>query len=148
MRRSELDNAWWVLPGERTKNGKPNRVPITSLANELLDTLPDSGDAIFPSARGAAGTLLVSSLAHAVRKVRFLGLRPWAPHDLRRTAATSMASAGVQPHIIDRLLSHTDSSVRAKHYDLYLYDSEKRDALERWEKILRHVAEIEERRYQ
>ena len=146
MRRSEFDGEWWMLPGERTKNGKRHRVPLTSLARELLETVPGTGDALFPAARGAKDTLLVSSLAHAVRKARFVDLRPWVPHDLRRTSATSMASAGVQPHIIDRLLNHTDPSTRAKHYDLYLYDSEKRDALERWEKILRRVAEIDYRR--
>jgi integrase len=143
MRLSEIEGEWWTLPGARTKNGKAHRVPLTPLALELLGRFTSDGDEVFPASRRAEGTLLVSSLAHAIQKSEFLGLRRWTPHDLRRTAATRMASAGVQPHIIDRLLNHTDPSVRARYYDQYLYDAEKRSALGEWEGILIRTANID-----
>lgn len=137
IRWSEIEGNWWMLPGSRTKNGKPHRVPLCETAHEVLELQRGDGDVVFPARRGTGATLLVNSLSRAIRNCGFFGINPWAPHDLRRTAATTMASAGVQPHILDRVLNHTDSSVRARHYDLYRYDSEKLAALEKWQEILR-----------
>ena len=57
-------------------------------------------------------------------------------HDLRRTGATGMAALGVPPFVISKVLAHKDSgggaAVTARHYNLYAYAEEKRDALERW----------------
>ncbi len=142
MRRSEIEGDWWTLPGVRAKNGKPHRVPLTSLAKELLASVGSEDDEVFPASRGPEGTLLVSSLAHAIREAEFVGPQPWTPHDLRRTAATCIASVGVQPHIIDRLLNPTDPSVHARHYDQYVYDAEKASAVNRWEATLRKSAGI------
>jgi site-specific recombinase XerC len=33
----DLDNALWVIPGARTKNGRPHRVPLTEQAVAMLD---------------------------------------------------------------------------------------------------------------
>jgi integrase len=52
-------------------------------------------------------------------------------HDLRRTATTVMASAGVLPHIIDRVLGHVPSGVTAEVYNKYEYGPEKRAALDK-----------------
>jgi len=54
-------------------------------------------------------------------------------HDLRRTAATRMAAAGVPRHHISAVLNHVEGSPAATRvYDRYSYDREKRGALERW----------------
>ena len=63
----------------------------------------------------------------------------FTPHDLRRTAATRMAEAGILPHTIARILNHTDRSVTALHYNLYSYDAEKKEALLRWEAELLQI---------
>ena len=59
-------------------------------------------------------------------------------HDLRRTAASGMAAAGVPREHIAHVLNHrtvTFSTVTAI-YDRYHYDAEKRAALDRWARVL------------
>jgi hypothetical protein len=55
---------------------------------------------------------------------------PWKLHDLRRTAKTLMARAGVRPDISERVLSHVIPGVEGV-YDCYSYLAEKRDALDK-----------------
>ena len=57
------------------------------------------------------------------------------PHDFRRTAASMMASAGIQRLVIAKVLNHVDRGVTAI-YDRHGYDAEKRVALETWERTL------------
>jgi integrase len=54
----------------------------------------------------------------------------FTPHDLRRTAASHMASLGFGV-VVDKVLNHTDQRVTAI-YDRYDYDKEKQQALESW----------------
>ena len=55
----------------------------------------------------------------------------FAGHDLRRTAASRMASAGVPRLVIGRILNHVDRGVTAV-YDRHSYDAEKHEALDIW----------------
>jgi hypothetical protein len=61
-------------------------------------------------------------------------------HDLRRTAASYMAEAGVDrfhiAHVLHRSVTH--STVTAI-YDRYRYDKEKRTALETWARLLESI---------
>ena len=54
MGKSELDltadDCWWTIPGERTKNGLPHRVPLTKTACVVLqEALAASGESEFAS---------------------------------------------------------------------------------------------------
>lgn len=150
MRKDELDANWetsndpgWTIPGERVKNGRTHRVPLSPLALDLIrEAVALSGDSpfVFPSPRGK-GPMLVSSLSHAIARSQFFGLDPFTPHDLRRSASTHMGrkECGVRPHVVSRVLNHIDQTVRAKHYDPYDYDDEKREALNAW---ARRLAEL------
>lgn len=53
----------------------------------------------------------------------------WTLHELRRTAKTLMARAGVRPDISERVLGHAIQGVEGT-YDRHDYLKEKRDALE------------------
>jgi hypothetical protein len=59
---------------------------------------------------------------------------PWSFHDLRRTAASGMASLGIAPHIVEAVLNHRSGTIRgvASVYNKYQYQPEQRAALERW----------------
>lgn len=52
-------------------------------------------------------------------------------HDLRRTAASYMASMGIQRLVISKILNHVESGVTAV-YERHSYDAEKRQALDTW----------------
>ena len=47
-------------------------------------------------------------------------------HDLRRTAASFMASGGVPRFVISRTLNHSEEKDITSVYDRYSYDAEKR----------------------
>ena len=67
-------------------------------------------------------------------------------HDLRRTAATRMAAAGVQRDHIARVLNHVEGGARATRvYDRHTYDGEKRIALETWARSLAAILEAKPR---
>ena len=57
-------------------------------------------------------------------------------HDLRRTAASLMASGGVPRFVISRILNHSADKDITSVYDRYSYDSEKRTAMEFWNRQL------------
>ena len=59
---------------------------------------------------------------------------PWRVHDFRRTAATGLAELGVLPHIIEAVLNHVSGhkSGVAGIYNRARYESEMREALQRW----------------
>jgi integrase len=64
-----------------------------------------------------------------------MGVEPFTPHDLRRTAATGMEEIGISPFIVGHVLNHvsvTKSTVTSRVYARYSYDKEKREALDLW----------------
>ncbi len=56
------------------------------------------------------------------------GIAPWVIHDLRRTARSLMARAGVRSEIAERVLGHVLPGVEGI-YDRHEYHDEKADAL-------------------
>ena len=148
----DLDHATWLIPGSRTKSGKPHLVPLSPVAVDLFRRaieIADDGQAgpspfVFPSPRDRTQPITPAALTHALRHVReALELERLTPHDLRRTGATNMASErlGISPFLIGRVLSHSTemggaASVTLTTYALYDYVKEKRDALCAWAELL------------
>ncbi len=156
----DYDNALWVIPGKRTKSGREMEVPLSSLALEILDTLPrfTGGDFVFTTTNGENP---VSSFSKSKRRTDTLILEaargqaeendqdpelmkpipPWRNHDLRRTARTGLAELGVPQIVAEKVLNHSERNVLVKTYDRHEYLAEKRDALERWALRLREITE-------
>jgi integrase len=134
MTRAELnDDGIWSIPGARTKNRKPHIVPLPPLARDLLAGLPRiEGGWVFTT----TGDTPVSGWSKI--KTRLDGLMgdvpAWRLHDLRRTAATTMAEIGVAPHIVEAVLNHISGAKAsvAGVYNRAAYAAEKKAALERW----------------
>jgi integrase len=144
MRWQDLDlrtAAWWTIPGELAKNGQPHRVPLTPDVVKIIkaqcsEDEPKSdarvfahlGESVKDRAKKAGAAL------SRVLKFQFRG------HDLRRTAATRMAEAGVHRQHISAVLNHVEAGPTATRvYDRYSYDAEKRAALETWAKELSRI---------
>jgi len=135
MEREEIDGEWWTIPGTKTKNGRPQRIPLPPLAVEIIKRRPEAGP-LFPSPRTDKTHVAVNALSHAVRRnLETLKIAHFRPHDLRRTAASNMAECGIPRLIISRILNHTENGVTGI-YDRYGYADEKRDALQRWNATL------------
>src|SRR5262249_13400721 len=109
----DLETGWWTIPGSDTKNGEPHRVPLTADAIALIrGQQPDEQkrDAYVFTGNGNATVLhrekkASAAIARAL-KIEFRG------HDLRRSAATQMAAAGIPRAHIAFLLNHVDGGAR------------------------------------
>ena len=143
MRRSEIDGDWWIIPKERSKNGKAHRVPLSPLAKRLIEHA-SGDDFLFPSPRkngpnGEQIPIEARALTNAITKNRHLiEAKRFCTHDLRRTAATKIAELGVPRFDIAKILNHSDHAVTAV-YDHYGYDAEKKKALLKWGRKLQEI---------
>lgn len=150
MRRSEIDlaKAEWLIPSERTKNGKEHLVHLSPQAVSIIQNLLISGShnqryGISDSSRAVTdliftttGTTSLSGFSRA--KLALDGImtpaKPWRIHDLRRTAASGMASLGFQPHIVERVLNHVSGAQGGLVgvYQRYEFVPERKKAIEAW----------------
>ena len=141
MRWSEidLDAKVWTLPKERSKNKRQHQLPLSDAIIDILQGLPRicSSDLVFT----LNGVVPASAFSRTGRRIynameAALGdeVPPWSFHDLRRTAASGMASLGIGPHIVEAVLNHKSGTIRgvASVYNKYQYQPEQRAALERW----------------
>jgi integrase len=119
------DSDRWHVPAAVSKNGREHWVYLTPTARaqltEPFDTSP---------------TAVQAWLRRWCDKH---GIDPrYTPHDLRRTAATRMADAGVEPFIIERMLNHTMQGVMAV-YNRAEYEAERIEAARTLEVALLRV---------
>ena len=130
----DLQDGWWTIPAEKSKNGLPHRVPLSSLALSVLDEIRDRSAAsefLFPGPQRTK-PIRGDAVSKAVRRsADALGIDDFTPHDLRRTAASHMASIGTNRLVIQKILNHAESGITAV-YDRHSYDAEKRQALAAW----------------
>jgi integrase len=148
LRWSDMENGWLTIPGTVTKNKLPHRVPLTETALKIVGEIPRLADCewMFPGRperqplgdHKKAGQRItkrvISELQKADPTVEAFDFRG---HDLRRTASTKMAAAGVSQTDIAKVLNHVEGGPRATHvYNRYAYDREKLAALTTWERVL------------
>jgi integrase len=156
---SKLEPVVWTIPGKETKNGLAHEVPLSGAVIELLRHLAtrdeeervkintlyrakkhqparEVSEYVFPS-RTRKGP--IKEVQKAVQRLRKRCGFKFIAHDLRRTAATLMADAGVAENIISKVLNHVEPGVTRRHYNLHAYRSEKRAALETWARYLEAI---------
>ena len=135
MRWEDISGELWTIPAARTKNGREQKVPLSPLAVEVLAKVRASTKKhsawVFPSSLGEKP---VKWLSKANERLRASCGFDFAPHDLRRTAATGMSRKGVDDVTIGKILNHAwaDRNVTAKVYNRWEKLPEMRRALERW----------------
>jgi integrase len=141
-----LEERAWNIPGSRTKNSKPHRVPLSKLAMTLLEEIKElSGDSgwLFPSTVGDQH-ILPSAVTQALKgSMPTLNIDAFTPHDLRRTGNSQLAAIGIPKHIRERLLNHADRSTEGEVYNQYEYWPEKVSALDAWSSLLSKIVSDE-----
>ena len=144
--RSEIDDAemLWRLPGERTKNGRENIIPlppfIMALVKEIdrhrVTALPAGSTLspyLFPARMIAAKPVEPNALTAVLNRNRGkLGIGDATIHDLRRSFATWNSETGVAPEILSALLNHTPKTLTGRVYDRAENIEPRRRAMERW----------------
>jgi integrase len=131
LRWSELDIETGVMTvgGERTKNHHPLKLPLPSIAVELLRAIPRrDGEYVFGKRGFASWSDLKTELDTRS------GVSEWTLHDLRRSTATHMADIGIQPHVIEQILNHRSGHKGgiAGIYNRSSYERETKIALAMW----------------
>lgn len=142
----QLRDEAWTLPASRSKNGKAHELPLPDAAVAIVQWLPriERSDLVF----SPDGTRLPNAFDHrkagitrAMEAALGEPVRPFTYHDLRRSAASGMASIGVSPHVIEKILNHS-GVIRgvALTYNRFGYGAEMRSALEAWSRRLAKIA--------
>jgi integrase len=155
MTHAELNGGTWIVPPSRTKNKLAHTVPLPCMAQEIIaDLARVAGEPGFLFSTN--GRTPVSGFSKIKARLDGIMLKlarnegadipPWRIHDLRRTAATGMARAGVDLPVIERALNHVSGSFAGivGVYQRYKFEDEVRAALEAWANLLCSIVEPRE----
>jgi integrase len=146
MRWDELqpEKGLWIIPRERTKNGKAHTLPLPEMAWSIIATVPRWHDGAFVFGRTAG---FQQWAPHKRALDQRAGIAPYVIHDLRRSVATGMNEIGVQPHIVEAVLNHaTFRKGVAGMYNKATYEREMKAALAMWADHVQSLVEGSERK--
>jgi integrase len=158
--REEDDGLWWQIPKEKTKNARHEnatdlRVPLIGRAKAVvLRRMQQTDRWLFPSKNGEDKPIeqkvIQSGVYHhqPYSKTKDQGIAPrprlpvthWAPHDLRRSIRTLLASMGCPDEIAEAIMGHMKPGVVGV-YNLHNYDRERREWLTRLDAKLEQLAQ-------
>lgn len=142
--RVENGVLWWTIPKSKTKNARHQnatdlRVPLFGKARDVFIRRKEAcGDGfLFTSTREGKVTAIEQKYfqttayyyqPYCVTRPNLIRPRlpvtHWAPHDLRRTARTMLASIGCPDAVSEAILGHMQPGVMGI-YNQYSYDKER-----------------------
>jgi integrase len=137
----DLDTGVLTIPGARTKNKRTLRLPLPTMALDLLRAQPkrEGREYVFgPRGMGFSGWSFATVALH--KRLAAAKIAPWRIHDLRRTMRSGLGRLSVPPHIAELAIGHARRGVEAT-YDRYSYEAEIGVALARWADHVRGVIE-------
>lgn len=132
----------WTIPAARYKTKTAHQLPLIPAIKKLLPECEDGF--VFASGKKPIRDFnhpkakLDAKIAEIRKREGRPPMRPWVFHDLRRTARTIMAAAGVQRDIAERVLGHVIGGIE-RVYNRWEYHTEKAAALGR---LAAHVERI------
>jgi len=153
MSRKEIgSDGIWTIPAARYKTKCANFVPLSKAVLTVIAAQPtiDGSEYVFSSraktpfsgfskSKAALGKSVLAEMQKRAKKgAKVEPIPNWTLHDLRRTAKTLMARAGVRPDISERVLGHVIAGVEGT-YDRHSYEHEKRDALEKLAEMIERI---------
>lgn len=137
----DLESGWWTIPSAIAKNKLAHRVPLSNAVVDIiagqLQRSHKNAALVFEARRRTAGAGARGKRQQALAAAA-CGIENFRGHDLRRSAASYMASGGVPRLTIKKILNHADRDITAV-YDRHSYDPEKRAALDWWAVKLRAI---------
>jgi integrase len=146
MKWSDISDGVWTIATEAREKANAGSLRLPQTVLDIIKAQPKLANNPFVfagSTRGErkADTPLPPFNSFCQRKAELdkkLKIEPWTIHDLRRTAKSLMARAGVRPDISERVLGHAISGVEGV-YDRHDYDAEKADALKRLADMIENI---------
>lgn len=127
MRWEDFQHGVWTIPAEAREKVNAGELKLPKMAIDIIKVQPRANDNPFVFAgRGKRAFNSFSDGKEALHTAA--PIAPWVTHDLRRTAKSLMARAGVRPDISERTLGHVIQGVEGV-YDRHGYADEKEQAL-------------------
>jgi integrase len=144
LRWSEIDfdRGIIALPASRTKNRRAHFIPISVTVRTILEARQHDDGRDFVFGRGQGG---FSGWSRSKNRLDDdVRIPAFTIHDIRRAVATGMGEIGVQPHVVEAVLNHVSGSKAgvAGRYNKSQYETEKTNALARWDEHLMTVVGI------
>jgi integrase len=136
---TEISGADWTLPAIRNKTKVDLTRPLSAAARTVIESQSrGEGLFIFTTTNGKRSVANFSNF-----KARFdqeCGVSDWTWHDLRRSARSLMARAGVSADTAERCLGHVIGGVRGV-YDRHQYRTEMLHAFEALAALIERIVD-------
>lgn len=128
MKWDDIADGVWTIPSEREKSNAGS-LQLPQAVLHIVNAQPRiaGNPYVFSASKGNGPFNSFSQRKEELDK-KLPRMPRWHIHDLRRTAKTLMARAGVRPDISERVLGHVIGGVEGV-YDQHDYDNEKAHAL-------------------
>ena len=142
----------WTVPGNRTKTGKPHRVPLSDAALAVLDALPryKGSEYVFPAVRGGAlSDMTISAVTRRMHKSNVqAGGEGWTdpqtgrvvvPHGFRSSFKDWCRSRTAYPDEVSELaLAHVNSDATRAAYARDELLPQRERLMADWSRFCRH----------
>jgi integrase len=132
MRWQDIDlDGTWRIPAEDREKGNALELVLPAMAIEIIRQQPRfaSNEFVFAGRGGSHFSGYSKAKGMLDEKVSLRNdTAPWRLHDLRRTARSLLARAGIRPDIAERVLGHALQGVEGT-YNRHQYREEKAHAL-------------------
>lgn len=104
---NEIEDDWWTLPANRSKNSLPNKVFLSPTAKLLLPEPEKTSGLFFTHNKKTK----VSGFSRTLSTLRNeAGFSNWTLHDFRRSFSTQLHEMGHPPHIIEACINHVSGA--------------------------------------
>jgi integrase len=120
----------WTIPAAAREKGTAGELVLPPDALDIVRAQLHLGKNPYVLAGRGNGHINGFSKAKRQFDAKLPKIPQWQLHDLRRTARSLMARAGVRPEIAERVMGHAIAGIEGV-YDRHSYRTEKADALRR-----------------
>ena len=110
LKRTWITDDAITFPAGFCKNKREHKIPIGTLTKEIIASIPDNTEMLFPARAKEAKPFNGWSKAKRCFD-KPLEIAPYTLHDLRRTYSSNLARAGVPLHVTERLLNHASGAI-------------------------------------
>jgi integrase len=145
MKWSDIEGGVWTIATETREKGNAGKLVLPPMARDIIAAQSQIDDNPYVFAGSLRGRRFNSWSKRKHELDARLGKMPqWTLHDLRRSARSLLARAGVADNIAERVLGHAIAGVQGV-YNRHNYIEEKADALARLAALIAQIINPPER---
>jgi integrase len=148
-REVDFEKGLWTIPAARSKNKRAHTLPLSPQAIEIIKAPPRFAGSrfVFSPGETAPSGFSRAKMRLDARIAAMNDGKPipaWILHDIRRSAASGMASLGVNLPVIERCLNHISGSFAGivGVYQRHNFADEMKAALALWARHIEGLASM------